>query len=179
MAVKVEYLPEYTYQDYLDWEGDWELIQGVPYAMAPAPTIKHQLISNALGHFLYQALERCEKCKSLIAADWKIDNETVVQPDNLVICHTPMHPNYLSQSPELIFEILSPSTAKKDQTLKFELYEKEGVKFYVLVDPEEEVVKAYELKEGRYVIITSTHSDSLTFNLSECSVEIPFAKIWK
>jgi len=179
MALKVEYLPKYTYQEYSDWEGDWEVIHGIPYAMAPAPTIKHQSLSTKISRYLDEALDNCEKCQALIAPDWKVDNETVVQPDNLVICHTPMHPNYLSQSPELIFEILSPATAKKDQTLKFELYEKEGVRFYVLVDPEEEVAKAYELKEGRYVIITSTHSDTLTFDLSECSVEIPFEKIWK
>lgn len=179
MALKQEYLPHYGYSDYLQWEGDWELIEGIPYAMSPAPTLKHQFISNAIGHYLYEALDNCEKCQALIASDWKIDNETLVQPDNLVICHEPLHPNYLSQAPELIFEILSPATAKKDQTLKFELYEKEGVKFYVLVDPDEEVIKAYELKEGRYVIMTSTHSDAVSFNLSECDIAIPFNKIWK
>jgi len=48
-VLREEDLPSYTYEDYKLWEGDWELIYGVPYAMAPAPMIKHQAISSKIA----------------------------------------------------------------------------------------------------------------------------------
>ena len=48
-ALRIEDLPHYTYDDYVQWEGRWELINGIPYAMTPAPSVKHQLISQNIG----------------------------------------------------------------------------------------------------------------------------------
>ena len=48
-VIKQEYLPNYTYDDYKNWEGNWEVIYGVPYAMSPAAMIKHQAISNKIA----------------------------------------------------------------------------------------------------------------------------------
>ncbi len=45
----IEYLPHYTYEDYKQWEGKWELIGGVAYAIALAPMIEHQIISNNIA----------------------------------------------------------------------------------------------------------------------------------
>ena len=81
-ASKKEYLPNYTYDDYKKWEGNWELIYGVPYAMAPAPMIKHQAISNKIAWQLQNNLKECKACQALLPIDWKIDESTVVQPDN-------------------------------------------------------------------------------------------------
>ena len=75
-AIKKEYLPNYTYDDYKKWEGNWELIYGVPYAMAPAPMIKHQAISNKIARYLDEALQECETCQALLPIDWKIDDST-------------------------------------------------------------------------------------------------------
>ena len=58
-AIKKEYLPNYTYDEYVLWEGNWELIYGVPYAMAPAPMIKHQAISNKIAWQLQNVLQAC------------------------------------------------------------------------------------------------------------------------
>ena len=66
--------------------------------------------------------------------DWKINEETTVQPDNLVVCGELEKKAYLNKTPTLIFEILSKSTAHKDRTTKFKLYEQEGVRHYVIVD---------------------------------------------
>jgi len=80
--------PHYTYEDYRQWEGRWELIQGVPYAMAPMPRPKHQLLSNRIARLLEEALEEagCPGCVALLPVDWKIAEDTVVQPDNLGFC---------------------------------------------------------------------------------------------
>lgn len=124
---RLEDLPRYTYDDYVQWEGRWELIQGIAHAMSPAPSILHQSISQRLAGQLERALEHCQDCHALLPVDWKIDEETTVQPDHLVVCGELDKTAYLTKTPALIFEILSTSTAHKDRTTKFRLYEREGV----------------------------------------------------
>ena len=177
-AIKKEYLPNYTYDDYVQWEGDWELIYGVPYAMAPAPMIKHQSISNKIAWQLQNVLQECKVCQALLPIDWKIDDSTVVQPDNLIICHTPQNEAYIKKAPKVIFEILSKSTATVDKNLKYELYEKEGVSYYIIVDPSESIAKVYELKEGRYIKVCDAHEERVDFELNECKFTFDFEKIW-
>lgn len=177
-AIKKEYLPSYTYDDYKLWEGEWELIYGVPYAMAPASMIKHQVISNAIAWQLQDALQDCKSCQALLPVDWKIDDSTVVQPDNLIICHKPQKEAYIKKAPKVIFEILSKSTAVVDKNLKYELYEKEGVSYYIIVDPNESIAKVYRLKEGRYIKLCDAHEDRVDFDLEMCTFTFDFSKIW-
>lgn len=178
-ALKQEYLPEYTYQDYLVWEGRWEMIHGVPYAMTPGPSIDHQGINSNIVSQLNVLLQGCEKCKAYIPLDWKVSETTVVQPDVSVICQESGNKNYLDFAPTVIFEIFSPSTAKKDSTLKFELYESEGVKYYVLVSPDNRSVEVFELKKKRYENALKTQKGKFTFDLKECTVDFDFSKIWE
>jgi len=179
-ALKLEDLPYYTYDDYKNWEDNWELICGVPYAMAPAPMIKHQSISNKIGGQLYNLFDNCKYCQALLPVDWHISDDTIVQPDNSVICHKPKHEAYITKAPKIIFEILSKSTAKKDKTLKYDLYEKEGVKYYIIVDPKEELAKVYQLKEGKYIKMVDATDEKVKFDIEECNTTISFdfAKIW-
>ena len=177
-AIKKEYLPNYTYDDYKKWEGNWELIYGIPYAMAPAPVIKHQAISNKIARYLDESLQECKACQALLPIDWKIDDSTVVQPDNLIICHTPQNEAYIKKAPKVIFEILSKSTATVDKNLKYELYEKEGVSYYIIVDPDESIAKVYRLKEGRYIKLCDAYEDSVDFDLELCAFTFDFGKIW-
>ena len=177
--MKEEYYPSYTYDDYKSWEGNWELIDGIAYAMAPAPMIKHQNISNKIARYLDEALEECNVCKALLPVDWRIDEKTIVQPDNLVICHTPLHDAYLSKAPKIIFEILSKSTAEKDKNLKFDLYEREAVEYYIIVNPEDAVAKVYTLNnEGKYKKIADASDESIDFALQKCAFTFDFSKIW-
>jgi len=179
-AVKDEYLPHYTYDDYRLWEGDWELIYGMPYAMAPAPMIKHQKLSNKIAYVLESQLQSCHLCMALVATDWKVADDTVVCPDNLVICHQEPNQAYLTKAPQVIFEILSKSTASKDQGLKFDLYEREGVKYYIIVDPQSSVAKVYTLNsEGRYKKIADVTEESVPFDLEKCKITFDFSVIWK
>ncbi|MBT3967546.1 MAG: Uma2 family endonuclease [Gammaproteobacteria bacterium] len=176
---RTEDLPHYTYEDYLLWEGRWELIEGVPYAMSPAPSIEHQSTSSRLARLLEEAVEQCEPCLALLPVDWKIDDSTVVQPDNMVVCHQPDHPNYISRAPELIFEILSPSTSERDRNLKYRLYESEGVKYYAIVNHEDRIAKIYRLQDGRFVKAADVVEETFEFDLGVCNFNLDFSRVWK
>lgn len=179
-ALQLEDLPSYTYNDYKKWEDNWELIYGIAYAMSPAPMIKHQSISNNIAWELKNLFQECKKCQVLLPIDWKISDETIVQPDNSVICHSPKHEAYITKAPLIIFEVLSKNTAKKDKKLKYRLYEQEGVSYYTIVDPDEEMAKVYELKEGRYIKICDASDEQVTFKIEACkeAFEFDFSKIW-
>lgn len=176
-ALEINDLPNYTYEDYCIWEGKWELIDGVAYAMSPMPMIEHQSISSKIAYNLEGALKGCDKCRALLPVDWKIDESTIVQPDNLVICY-PAKGAYITKAPSVIFEILSKSTASKDTGLKFRLYEREGVKYYIIVDPVEKLAKVYELRDGKYIKMVDATTETATFSLSECSFDFDFSKIF-
>jgi len=176
-ALALEDLPQYTYDDFKTWEGAWELIYGVPYAMSPAHINKHQLLNGKIFRELDEALDNCEECLAIVEADWKLSNETVFRPDTSVICYEPE--DYLTKAPEIIFEVLSPSTAKRDETLKFNAYEEEGVKYYCLVYPEMLFVKVYKLQDGKYIKVGDFDDESYLFETKKCKINFNFTDIFK
>jgi Uma2 family endonuclease len=153
---------KYTYKDYLNWpEAErWEIIDGVPYNMSPAPTRKHQKISGELFASIHNYLKgkECEVYSAPFDVRLATNNESeeevtnVVQPDIAVICDkSKLDDKGCKGSPDLIIEIVSPSTLKNDLKDKFYLYEKTGVKEYYIVYPEEKTVVAYALNaNGKY-----------------------------
>ncbi|HIP50702.1 MAG TPA: Uma2 family endonuclease [Campylobacterales bacterium] len=179
LAQKNEYLPNYNYDDYKEWEGDWELIYGVPYAMSPAPNITHQEINLNIGIELKSKLKKCKNCKALPEVDWKITEETVVRPDTLVVCNLKNQKAYLSKTPSIIFEVLSPSTKSKDRNFKSLLYAQGGVKYYILVEPVGMFAEVYELKKGKYKLKGEFKDEKYTFELEdECSFEFSFKEVF-
>lgn len=177
-TINISNLPHYTFDDYLSWEGKWEIIHGIAYAMVPAPSIAHQRISQKIARYLDEALDDCGPCQALLPVVWKISEDTVVQPDNLVICHAP-EGGHLTRSPVLIFEILSKTSARKDQNTKYEIYQREGVKYYVIVDPWDQVAKVFELVSGRYRKLIDVEREQVEFDLGPCEVQLNFGNIWK
>jgi len=180
MAVlKEEYLPNYTYKEYRNWEGDWELIEGIPYAMAPAPTITHQEINSKIIYELMTQLKQCENCKALPEVDWKVADETVVRPDTLVVCGLKNGGSYLADTPTIIFEILSPATKVKDRNFKSLLYAQYGVQYYVLVEPAGMFAEVYLLKNGKYRLEGEFKSESYTFELNGiCRLDFSFEEVF-
>ncbi len=170
-------LPHYVYDDYVLWEGSWELIEGIPYAMTPSPGYRHQRISQIISYLLEDALQECEYCRAILPMDWKITEDTVVQPDNMVVCYQPSG-SFLTKAPSLIFEILSPVTAKKDRSIKYSIYQREGVSYYCIVDPDNDVAKIYHLHEGQYVKQIDATDEIVKFDLGKCEIEFDFARIW-
>jgi Uma2 family endonuclease len=175
--LNIDYIPRYTYEDYSHWEGRWELIDGVAYAMSPQPRIAHQRISNNIAAQLKESLEGCNRCFAVVSVDWKISEDTVVQPDNLVVCGED-EGLYLTKPPEIIFEILSPSTAFKDKNIKYKIYESEGVKYYVIVDIDAKVAEVFELINGSYQKLKDAQDVIITFDVNECKIDFDFAMIW-
>lgn len=171
------YTEYYTLEDYQHWQDDWELIYGSPYAMAPSPLVTHQSINGKIFLELNKAFTNCPKCQALFEIDWEISSDTVVKPDMLVICYEP--DEKLTKKPELIFEIASPSTVKRDETLKFELYQQEGVEFYVIVYPKKQMAKVYRLKDGRYIKAGDFSEEVYEFSLDACGIDFDFSKIWR
>jgi len=104
----------------------------------------------------------------------------MVQPDNLGICDEPINKAHTTKAPKIIFEILSKSTAKKDLHVKYEIYEKEGVNYYIIVDPDEELAKVYKLYHGSYIKVCDATDEKVEFELKECEekLEFDFSKIW-
>ncbi|BCN92707.1 hypothetical protein THMIRHAM_04920 [Thiomicrorhabdus immobilis] len=171
------YSEHYTVRDYALWEGDWELIHGAPYAMAPSPSISHQRIEKG---FLFQfdlSLKKCTNCEVLAEIDWQSSDDTVVRPDVLIACN--IEGEKLTKTPELIVEIVSPTSAKRDELTKFELYQQEGVKFYILAYPDEKMAKVYRLHEGRFIKEADYSNERFDFKIRECDLSIDFSQIWR
>ncbi|MCS6950964.1 MAG: Uma2 family endonuclease [Armatimonadota bacterium] len=174
-----KHLPHYTYEDYVRWEGRWELIEGIPFAMSPQPSFRHQRISQRIAAELERALEGCEHCRAVLPVDWKISEDTVVQPDNIVVCGEVRQEAYLEVPPVLIFEVLSPSMEQKDRVVKAGLYAAQGVRYYVLVSPERLQAEVMELEEGEYRLRATLCEGTWRFNLGECQIDFDFGRIWK
>ena len=87
----------YQISDYEQWQGDWELIDGIPVAMTPAPVLKHQRLVMLLTMALEESLIDCEDCRAYPEAEWRIGDDTVFRPDGVVICYPPG--NYLDKPP--------------------------------------------------------------------------------
>lgn len=159
LALKTD--QKYTYADYLTWPDDvhCELIDGHIYYMSPAPLLTHQDVAGQIYLQASMALKG-KKCRAFIApvdvrlSDQNQNNdsiETVVQPDVFVVCD----PNKLTRrgilgAPDWIVEVLSQSTAGRDQIIKRQLYERHGVREYWLVHPTDRLLTLYRLENGEY-----------------------------
>ncbi len=175
----------YTLADYLTWdEGDHiELIAGEPVMLA-TPLRVHQEIVGELFGYLRDYLKG-KKCKVYVAPFavrvFERDNDlpeqvdTVVEPDISVVCD----PAKLDRigckgAPDLIMEILSPSTRRHDKARKLNLYQRAGVKEYWIVDPDNKDVQVFLLKDGNYIIQAfGEPGDTLPVNvLPGCTIDL-------
>ncbi len=167
----------YTYEDYARWEGDWELIEGVPVAMSPAAGVEHQSLACEMIRQLGNQLEECFPCRVLGEVDYKVEEETVVRPDVLVVCK-PVSGAYVAQTPELVIEVVSPSSIRKDERIKFMLYEQEKVPYYVLVYPHDRRAKIYRLKGDHYDKVGDCSQERFTFEGLSCPFALDFAQVF-
>jgi len=151
----------HTYGDYVSWTDEirYELIDGVAYAMSPAPTRLHQEVTGEMFRQIADALDS-SPCRPYIAPfDVRLpraketddDVDTVVQPDISVICEkSKLDERGCRGAPDWVIEVLSSGTASHDQIVKRALYERVGVREYWLVHPADKVVTIYLLENGAY-----------------------------
>ena len=175
------YNKKYTYSDYITWDDDqrWELIDGVPYLMS-APNRAHQTILGRLHLKIGTFLEgkHCEVFFAPFDVRLNFDtlDNTVVQPDLMIVCdHSKLDDAGIKGPPEMVVEILSPSTSKYDKTLKYETYLKTGIPEYWILDPKTKTLIINLLDKGAYISHPYTKDDTVpvhalsgfTVNLSE------------
>jgi len=179
VALREDDLPHYTYKEYSQWEGDWELIGGIAYAMSPSPTIAHQELNLNIGITLKKELKECSHCRVIPEIDWKIDEDTVVRPDMVVVCHLKSDKNYITQPPKMIFEILSPATKHKDRNLKFRLYESIGIPYYIIIEPAGMFAEIYKLEKKSYHLQGTFTTETYRFKIDQCRFDISFEEIFR
>ncbi|MBI4767598.1 MAG: Uma2 family endonuclease [Deltaproteobacteria bacterium] len=181
----------FNYGDYLKWPADerWELINGVPFNMTPSPSRTHQEILIALLTKFYNFLEN-KDCKVYVAPfdvrlpegeEKEEEIKTVVQPDLVVVCdQNKLDDKGCLGAPDLIIEITSPSTARKDLKEKFTLYEKMGVKEYWIINPTDETVLVFHLDPQRQYGRPTVYSKEDTIQVGILNeLSIPLKDIFK
>lgn len=109
----------------------------------------------------------------LYESDWIIKEHTVVRPNVMIICDVPTS-DFVRVPPVLILEIFSASTRLKDCSLKFKLYEKNGVRYYLTADPEQNKMETFVLRNNRFEEI-NTSLFQLTDN---CTLILNVKQVW-
>ena len=141
----------FSYQDYLSLSDNerWEVIGGRLYNMSPAPSLKHQSVAGNFYRLLGNRLEGKPCVPWTAPIDVVLSDKDIVQPDVIVVCDPKkMTENNIQGAPDLVIEVVSPSTAKKDRWDKKKLYEKHGVKEYILADPDGRYIERFILEEN-------------------------------
>ena len=175
MTALISYMPKYSFQEYKNWKDDWELIEGYPYSLMPAAGWNHNVTQSNAVQQGKNSLQKNSNCNCWIVSefDWKINNETVVKPDMMIICSKPKN-DFLEFPPALLIEILSALTRVKDRNLKFKIYQEQGVKYYLLADCEKRIVEVFELIDNTYRQVQKS-----TFLLeNKCEVTFDFNQFW-
>lgn len=148
---------EYTLEDYYDMpdERRVELIDGVIYDMATPSPIHQKLameLSRPIEEYIRKKKGNCIVFGAPVDTRILKDNKTIVQPDVMVVCdRNKLTHHGVEGAPDLIIEILSPSTKRKDMTVKLSKYIEAGVREYWLVDPEKKKVIVYLSEDGDLV----------------------------
>lgn len=129
-----------------------ELIDG-EIVVSPAPTISHQRSLFDIGKVVEQLIPDGEVF--LAPVDVYLDDFNVVQPDIFWIsasgqCHA-VEDRFFRGAPDLIIEIFSPSTRRRDKGVKFDLYEQHGVREYWMADLEDQYIEVYRLESNRLI----------------------------
>ena len=170
----------YTYADLVncDTEERYELIDGVSYVME-APTEAHQRIITNLVVQLHNFLKgkpcRVYPAPFAVCLNADAGDDTVTQPDIVVICdYSKLDKKGYKGAPDLVIEVLSPSTASKDNLLKFNRYLQAGVREYWIVDPDSKVVTVNILDNGKYYITPYGETDTVSVHVLEgCEISLP------
>lgn len=180
LAKKIE--EKFSYSDYCTWPDDerWEIINGEAYNMSPAPSVKHQSVALNLAVLFRQKLKD-KPCISFIApTDVVLSEYDVVQPDVFVVCDSnKITEANIQGAPDLVIEVLSPSTTLKDKREKKALYEKHGVREYILIDPVGLYAEKFVLESGKFTGLEIVGPKEVLILSSLEGLEIPLWEIFE
>ena len=156
-----------------------EILDGEHF-VNPAPETYHQTLSRRIQFQLYQQIELPGHGQVYNApTDVQLSEHDICQPDLILVLaakRTIITPTKIKGTPDLLVEILSPSSAKTDRELKKELYRRAGVPEYWIVDPEEHVVEQYLLAAGDYVL-GGGHTESVELQVIS-DVRVDLGQVW-
>ena len=127
-----------------------EIIHGRTVQMSPSPTIRHNTIVGNIYGIFWRFLKG-KRCRVFMdGADVHLDDENTFAPDVMIVCdRDKIKHDGIYGAPDLVVEVLSPSTATRDKGTKKDVYERAGVKEYWIVDPLAKSIDVYHLREGR------------------------------
>lgn len=122
--------------------------------MTPSPFGPHQRpIARLTYYFVGQLVEQgSTDCEVYSELDWIVSDDTVVRPDLSIVCNHPVQ-RFIETCPTLVVEVLSESTAEKDRTAKYELFESQGVKYYLMLDPLTRAHQLYQAIDGVFALL--------------------------
>ena len=178
----------HTYADYLTWSRSYgdELIDGTAYVREPAPSYLHQGMVGELYRQVANALED-KSCRVFVAPfdvrlpksteeDDQVD--TVVQPDVLIVSDLEkFDARGMRGAPDWVAEVLSPSTARHDRTVKLSAYERAGVREVWIIDPIDRKLAVYQLEAGSYGRATLLELEGQTQITAVPGVSIDWARV--
>lgn len=175
---------EYTVEDFYAMPETWrgELIDGYLYGMSE-PSPKHQMIATSIGQQLLNYLDEQEGACHVIASPVNVqldgDDKTMLAPDVTIVCdRAKILDNCVFGAPDLIMEILSPATRKRDLTIKLHKYLKAGVREYWIIDPKNERVLVYQYG-GEDIIDYYTFDSAVPVGIWGGACEVDFKKVKK
>lgn len=172
---------KFSYADVLTWPTDerWEIIEGRPYDMTPAPSFRHQRVVGNLYHLLRGAIDERRCVAGVAPTDVVLSDHDVVQPDVFVVCDgSKITDQHIQGAPDLVAEVLSPATSRKDRWEKKTLYERAGVLEYLLVDPDGRFIERYLAgPDGTFDAGEVFAPDQMLRLLSLGGVELPVGEI--
>lgn len=172
-----------TYDDYLllpDDNNIHEIIDG-DHFMWSSPSTRHQTISRRLKFLLYEAIELTGAGVVFNApTDVQLSDHDIVVPDIFVIRASRMRmisPSRVLGPPDLVIEIVSPSSRRKDRQIKRRLYEQFSVPEYWVVNPEHHTIERFLLAGERYGQ-SDTRTDSIRYQAGPIDVIVDLRRVW-
>lgn len=176
----------YTFSDYLTWDEHdrIEIINGYAVMMAPPLRIHQEIFTEIFKQIAFFLDDK--PCKIYPApfgvrlfeqdGDKPYDVDTVVKPDISVICdHSKLDDYGCKGAPDMVIEILSPSTLRHDRIVKLDLYQRAGVREYWIADPQSRSIEVYLRDENNYLkpheVYTAADTAKVTV-LEGCTVEL-------
>ena len=170
------------YEDYADIPPDrnrYEIIDGELF-VTPAPSPIHQRVSRRLQRMLEDYFHSRGLGEVFNAPiDLILTFHDVVQPDLVVATPAQVSARGIEGAPLLVVEILSPSTAKQDRTVKAQRYGALGVVHYWMVEPEARRIACYRLAAGEYAMLVQAEGDTVLVHPDWPGLTIPLAELWQ
>lgn len=181
-AVLEKQAKRWTYEEYyrLDDNQRYEIIEG-NLLVAPSPDMWHQDASRKLFRLIDRFVTRNKLGEIFYAPfDVVLDAENTVQPDLIYVAAANLgiiQPRGIFGTPDLLIELISPSSVRRDRYDKKDLYARFGVKEYWIGDPANKSLEILTLKEGRYELHCAAEAKGRLTSLVLTGLEFDLAEI--